>query len=345
MITRFSLKKSFFYLTGLVVACFFHFSCQFLPEDKLNVGNETTNSSKSDDSTSSITAGIKNNIDVGFAGYSKEIRKELCHRPYKYDIIKEHEKPKIVPSEGNNKMYKIGGDTLIIKDLNNGTLLIGVADNAYEDSLEPETMSKALMENIVSPSSPFLGDKESPKEWIQHSHEIICNTSEESSDFPPYGLTTACVAIIGPKRVDCANLGDSSIMIINPAGDIVYKSNPEKENQQYEFNVPFLLYKNKSLGKTADDCFTKGWDLQKGWRVLIGTDGVFDNLCIKDIIEEVKQNHSAQETADNIVEKAYTVSQNPEAKTPFGEKARDNDKNYKTENKRDDMTLIVAIIK
>jgi len=153
------------------------------------------------------------------------------------------------------------------------------------------------------------------------------------------GSSTACITKIDGNSFYLANLGDSGFRIIRNHQIIL-----ASESQQHRFNAPF------QLGTESDDTpelsDIKKCDLEDGDFVVIGTDGLFDNLYdenILDIIKSKNWNNNESGLAEAIAKKAYEVSKLPEVKIPFNDMAElyygmtcwDN-------GKQDDITVLVV---
>jgi len=153
------------------------------------------------------------------------------------------------------------------------------------------------------------------------------------------GSSTACIIRIDDNSFYSANLGDSGFRIIRNHQVIL-----ASESQQHRFNAPFQLgTESDDLPEMSD---IKQLTLEDGDFVVIGTDGLFDNLYdqnILDIIASKDWNNNESELAEAIAKKAYEVSKLPQVKIPFNDLAElyygmtcwDN-------GKQDDITVLVV---
>lgn len=94
------------------------------------------------------------------------------------------------------------------------------------------------------------------------------------------GSSTACVVGLDAEHLIGVNLGDSGLVIIR-RGDIVYRTN----EQQHYFNCPF------QVGTDSIDTVEVGapikFTLQQGDCIIMGTDGLWDNVFPKEVLQIV----------------------------------------------------------
>ncbi|KAF6004307.1 hypothetical protein F1559_004850 [Cyanidiococcus yangmingshanensis] len=106
------------------------------------------------------------------------------------------------------------------------------------------------------------------------------------------GSCTACVVALSTlmeaaepdKRrsvLTCVNLGDSGMMVLRK-GKIIFRS---KEQQHY-FNCPYQL--GTQSKDTPYDAFVDRIDVQVGDWLVLGTDGLFDNVFDEEIVDCIR---------------------------------------------------------
>jgi len=153
------------------------------------------------------------------------------------------------------------------------------------------------------------------------------------------GSSTACIISIIENQFISANLGDSGFRIIR-SNQILLSST----SQQHRFNTPYQL--GTQSADTPEMADIQRLTLQPGDYILLGTDGLFDNLYDKDILqvwEEMPCGSSVESLAKAVAEKAYDVSKQSEVKIPFNEMAESYYGMSCWENgKQDDITVVVA---
>lgn len=170
------------------------------------------------------------------------------------------------------------------------------------------------------------------------------------------GTSTCCVLTIQDNVLRAANLGDSGFLVLRQTQQGL-KFVMQSEEQQHDFNTPRQLGTN-SLDM-PHDAHRYELQLHPGDIVIAGTDGLFDNLSVDDIMHELekhigqlrnkasKLSATDEETltklADHIATTAYLVSKDQNVTTPFSNSAA----KYNIEHrggKMDDITIIVAMV-
>jgi len=153
------------------------------------------------------------------------------------------------------------------------------------------------------------------------------------------GSSTACIIHISGNQFHSANLGDSGFRIIR-RNQVIFSST----SQQHRFNMPY------QIGAQSDDkpemADIQQFTLEAGDYIILGTDGLFDNLYDKDIIqviENLPEWVSMKTVAAAIAEKAYEVSKLNEVKIPFNDMAESYyGMSFWDNGKQDDITVVVA---
>ncbi|GAA5812476.1 hypothetical protein MFLAVUS_005932 [Mucor flavus] len=162
------------------------------------------------------------------------------------------------------------------------------------------------------------------------------------------GSTTACIVILCQDELRIANLGDCGVSVIRQ-NDYIFRS----EEQQHSFNFPYQLG-TASFDSPADaQQFTV--KIEEGDIVILGSDGLFDNLYDDEILEEVQNcidqedpsliQAAPQTISDALAHRAKIVSEDPDnPSSPFQVRAMHEGLYYQG-GKADDISVIVAIVK
>jgi serine/threonine protein phosphatase PrpC len=165
------------------------------------------------------------------------------------------------------------------------------------------------------------------------------------------GSTTACIAVLRGDELRVANLGDCGLVIIRN-GEYVFQT----EEQQHSFNFPY------QLGIVSGDRPTDAQNFQikvkKGDVVIMGTDGLFDNLFEEEVLQIVRDNTTShpmpngqvrvqlnpQAISDALASRARKVAEDPNTiDTPFQTKAV-NEGLYYSGGKMDDISVVTGVI-
>lgn len=151
------------------------------------------------------------------------------------------------------------------------------------------------------------------------------------------GSSTACVIKIVGNKLIFSNLGDSGFLLINSQNQMVYKT----KAQQHSFNYPYQLGTGSDI--QPHHSTTGEIQLYKGDIIIVGTDGLFDNLYDMDIVRIVNKYkyESTKIISEILAEKAVEYSKNQDYLSPFSKLAQENGQNI-IGGKIDDVTVIVA---
>eukprot|EP00923_Selenidium_pygospionis_P020557 GHVN01035495.1.p1 GENE.GHVN01035495.1~~GHVN01035495.1.p1 ORF type:complete len:762 (-),score=174.03 GHVN01035495.1:1859-4144(-) len=198
-----------------------------------------------------------------------------------------------------------------------------------------------------------------------------------------YGSATALIARLDSQSglLSVANLGDSTLICLRREEVYTMKVVFRTIEQQHQFNCPFQLsnlpeqkdfHRLRSGGKhtlievlqkshilpqdTPRDADTHTFQVKEGDLILLGTDGVFDNLFDHEIaaitnlalspfeawlLHDPNALTPASSVAIAIAEAAAFRSRDPWAKTPFMANARRNGTTYRG-GKLDDITCVAS---
>lgn len=152
------------------------------------------------------------------------------------------------------------------------------------------------------------------------------------------GSTTICLIIFNKNdnTVSTANIGDSQFLIIRN-NQIIYRSKP----QQYEFNFPYQLGSN-AVSK-PNDADIAHIEVKKNDIIVVGTDGLWDNLYDSQILTIVKENNFAT-LSEKIANEAFSYSKMKRWMSPFIKSYNKEFKCHKTGGKMDDITVSCAMV-
>ncbi|KAI9475796.1 MAG: phosphatase 2C-like domain-containing protein [Benjaminiella poitrasii] len=199
----------------------------------------------------------------------------------------------------------------------------------------------------------YLYDEADPVNILQKSYEeSMLETQREGI----VGSCTACLAILRHGELRIANLGDCGISVIRH-NDYIFRS----EEQQHSFNFPYQLGTSSPDRPKDAQSFTVA--IQKGDIVVMGSDGLYDNLFDKEILSIVKKQVAMytlpgtgsrppkilsiepQRISDALAERAKAVSLSKlNVDSPFQLRAVSEGLYYQG-GKADDISVIVAIVK
>jgi len=228
--------------------------------------------------------------------------------------------------------------------------VIGVADGVggwRSYGIDPGEFSSFLMKTCERLVHCVNFNPHRPVNLLAYSY---CELLEQKK--PILGSSTACVLVLNRENstVYTANIGDSGFLVVRN-GEIVHKS----EEQQHYFNTPFQLslpppgHGHNVLSDSPESADTLSFKVKEGDVILVATDGVFDNVPEKLLLDVLKEVEGVtdpvklQMTANSLALMARSLSFDSEFMSPFAINARRNNINA-TGGKPDDITVLLATV-
>jgi len=228
-----------------------------------------------------------------------------------------------------SKVAKGGEDAHFISD---DSTAVGIADGVggWTDlGIDPSLFSRSLMQNAKE--AVDLQQIRDPLEILTQAYE---NTKHIT------GSCTASIAVLDGEELQTINLGDSGFMILRNAR-IIYRS----KEQQYSFNFPFQL--GTGSNEQPSDGVLMKMTVEEGDMIVMGTDGLFDNLHDDEIMKIIQENeeikNSPNKLAHLLAVKAHEAACSADRDTPFAINARKNNIPFYG-GKLDDITVTVCIV-
>ena len=261
-----------------------------------------------------------------------------------------------------DKAEKGGEDAcFVLRELGAFGVMDGVGGWA-DEGVDPAAYSNTFAEKAAA--AVIAGERD-PRAVIARAHERV----------EVVGSATACVAVLSAERersssaepgavpsdgtpvgtVHIGNLGDAGAMIARDGASVF--STPA---QQHEFNCPFQLGWREFYPESdrASDAEVFAVDVRPGDALIMGSDGLWDNVPPREVAEVcaacVGRGETAQETAEAIASRAFEHSVDEAYDSPFTMEARRN--GYDVEwwekaqgkelvgGKMDDIAVVVAFL-
>lgn len=227
--------------------------------------------------------------------------------------------------------------------------VIGVADGVggwRSYGIDPGEFASFLMKTCERLVQCTNFDPISPVNLLSYSYcELLENKKSIS------GSSTACVLIFNRENsmVYTANIGDSGFIVVR-AGQVVHRS----EEQQHYFNTPFQLSLpppglDNVLSDRPESADTLNFPVERGDVILVATDGVFDNVPLKLLVDTINEVEGEvdpvrlQMCANTIALMARSLSFDSDFMSPFSINARRNNINAMG-GKPDDITVVLASV-
>ncbi|KAJ7948762.1 Protein phosphatase 2C family protein [Quillaja saponaria] len=159
------------------------------------------------------------------------------------------------------------------------------------------------------------------------------------------GSSTACIITLNEqkRRLHAINVGDSGFILFRN-NRFLYRS----PAMQHRFNRPYQLGNSSTSDRPESAVVSTIW-VMPGDIIIVGTDGLFDNMWPEEIEKVLDQRSSTkasmepEELAWNIAKLALHNSLNRHSVSPFSNAARMAGKEH-IGGKVDDITVVVAHI-
>lgn len=237
-----------------------------------------------------------------------------------------------------NKVDRGGEDAFFISSYNGG--VIGVADGVSgwaEKNVDPALFSREIMAN----ASSFVEDNEQ----VNYDPQILLMKAHAATT--SIGSATVIVAMMERNgTLKIANVGDCGIRIIRK-GKLIFSSCPV----EHYFDCPYQM-SSEAVTQTYLDAVVSSVTLLEGDIIVMGSDGLFDNVFDHEILSSVANQNDVAETAKVIASLANDHSKDIKFDSPYAIEARARGIDVEewkkflgmklTGGKLDDITVIVA---
>ncbi|CAL9196288.1 probable protein phosphatase 2C 26 isoform X1 [Musa acuminata AAA Group] len=237
------------------------------------------------------------------------------------------------------KVDKGGEDAFFVTNHNGGILAVADGVSGWaEQSIDPALFSQELMAN----ASGLVVDEEvsyDPQALMRKAHAATSSV----------GSATVIIAMLEKDAtLKVANVGDCGLRLIR-RGQVVFATSP----QEHYFDCPYQLSSEK-IGQTYQDAMVCTVELMEGDIVVMGSDGLFDNVFDHEIISTVSGSPEVAEAAKILANLASNHSKDPNFDSPYSMEARSRGFDVPwwkkilgrklTGGKLDDITVIVGRI-
>ncbi|WJX31259.1 protein-serine/threonine phosphatase [Trifolium repens] len=235
------------------------------------------------------------------------------------------------------KVEKGGEDAFFVSNYNGGVIAVadGVSGWAEED-VDPSLFPRELMTNAYN----FVKDEEvnnDPQILMKKAHAATFST----------GSATVIIAMLEKNgNLKIANVGDCGLRVIRN-GQVIFSTTP----QEHYFDCPFQLCSAR-VGQTYLDAMVSNVELMEGDTIVVGSDGLFDNVFDHEIVLTVASYKDVSEAAKALANLASSHATDSNFDSPYSSEARS--KGFEapwwkkivgmklTGGKLDDITVIVG---
>ncbi|KAH1196965.1 hypothetical protein AAZV13_18G053200 [Glycine max] len=201
-----------------------------------------------------------------------------------------------------------GEDAFFVSNYNGGVIAVadGVSGWAEED-VDPSLFPRELLAN----ASNFVGDEEQvnydPQILIRKAHAATFST----------GSATVIVAMLEKNgTLKIANVGDCGLRLIRN-GHVVFSTSP----QEHYFDCPFQL-SSERVGQTYLDAAVCNVELIQGDTIVMGSDGLFDNVFDHEIVPTIVRYKDVAEAAKALANLASSHAMDSNFDSPYSLEAR-----------------------
>lgn len=233
------------------------------------------------------------------------------------------------------KVLKGGEDAFFITDF-----VVGIADGVggwIDKGIDPALYANKLMEGAKQAVIETIRDSTQPSYLIPYcSKSILRSAAEHAKNV--VGSSTACVIAIdnNAHRLDAINVGDSGFMYIRGS-----KKMFRTREQQHSFNYPYQLGTGGEQPEQGDTITLN--DIEAGDIVILGTDGLWDNVFDEEIIQIAIATPDPLLLAEKLAQKAHEHAMDPFILSPFAVAAQRQGLPF-LGGKLDDTTVLVCKI-
>jgi protein phosphatase PTC7 len=233
---------------------------------------------------------------------------------------------------GSEDSFFVSNNILAIAD--------GVGGN-HKQGIDPAFYSRGFMSNLKDYSEECLISKE-PLPPIKK----IINEAYQRTNAKGSSTVVALKLNADDQSLETGQVGDSGFIILRKNQEEKWEIVVDFVSMQIKFNMPLQLSKGHTFNN-PDKGVYKSYNIQNNDIIIVGSDGVWDNLFDDQIIGIVEQNiengilKDPKQLAEDIVNIASSFSIDEEYDSPFAIKAREHGL-LRHGGKQDDITVIVA---
>ncbi|KAF5192527.1 phosphatase PTC7-like protein [Thalictrum thalictroides] len=205
------------------------------------------------------------------------------------------------------KIEKGGEDAFFVSNCNGGILAIADGVSGWaEKNIDPALFSRELMTNV----SNLIEDEE-----VNYEPQILLKKAHAAT--LSVGSATVVVAMLEKNRIlKIANVGDCGLQVIRQ-GKIYFSTSP----QEHYFDCPYQL-SSQVAGQTYLDAVVSEVELLEGDTIVMGSDGLFDNVFDHEIVSIITRFNDVAEAAKALATLANNHSRDNNFDSPYTIEAR-----------------------
>eukprot|EP01013_Petalomonas_cantuscygni_P016770 TRINITY_DN33820_c0_g1_i1.p1 TRINITY_DN33820_c0_g1~~TRINITY_DN33820_c0_g1_i1.p1 ORF type:complete len:365 (-),score=95.91 TRINITY_DN33820_c0_g1_i1:136-1230(-) len=181
--------------------------------------------------------------------------------------------------------------------------LLGVADGVggwRSHGVDPAHFSNALMRHTVDAATEASERPQGPMALLALGYDRLLRAAEVSAGSSTAALCALAAGQQGPV-LRTANLGDSGILVVR-SGRPIWRA----RERQHRFNCPFQLAVlpkgSRSISDMPSSAAAEAVSVRPGDFVVVGTDGLFDNVFDDEIAAIVAAGSPSAEPPSPVAE-------------------------------------------
>lgn len=246
-----------------------------------------------------------------------------------------------VKGQNRKGMGQSGEDAYFYSHLPGGLVALAVADGIYmwrDKGIDAGEFSRHLLQSC----------RKALEDGNSDALHILQLASSKVIEEQIQGSSTICLVLLDPSqgRLAAANLGDSGFILLGRNGDTKLKVKYRSPQQEHSFGHPYQLGSHETADK-AEDALLSISPVASGDIIVMGTDGLYDNVSdvqICDVVNEllIKQ-MSASKIAQELAFLAFNHSLDKKMETPYSAAATETFDMVYNGGKADDITVVCAI--
>ncbi|XP_077233066.1 protein phosphatase 2C family protein [Tasmannia lanceolata] len=205
------------------------------------------------------------------------------------------------------KVDRGGEDAFFVSGYNGGVLAIadGVSGWAELD-VDPARFSKELM----AIASNLVEDTE-----VDYDPQMLLRKAHDATS--SIGSATVIVAMLEKNgTLKIANVGDCGLRVLR-GGQVIFSTSP----QEHYFDCPYQL-SSELVTQTYKDATVCSIELKEGDTIVMGSDGLFDNVFDREIVSTITTYKDVTEAAKALADLANNHSRDFYFDSPYSIEAR-----------------------
>ncbi|XP_058075471.1 probable protein phosphatase 2C 1 isoform X6 [Magnolia sinica] len=152
-------------------------------------------------------------------------------------------------------------------------------------------------------------------EKVDYDPQILLRKAHAATS--SIGSATVIVAMLEKNgTLKIANVGDCGLRVLRK-GQVVFSTSP----QEHSFDCPYQL-SSEVVGQTYQDAMVCSVQLMEGDTIVMGSDGLFDNVFDNEIVSTISRFRDASEGAKALAELASNHSKDINFDSPYSLEAR-----------------------